>query len=57
MLINQREINGNAYCLWEGYYVNGNLSYKGSYNNGKPHGYWEVFHQNGIIEEIKYYAD
>ena len=40
---------GQAHGLWERYYSNGNLFYKGEYINGKRHGYWESYYYNGNL--------
>ena len=29
---------------WERYSDNGNLKYKGNYNNGRKDGYWELYY-------------
>ena len=43
---NQRNKEGNRHGYWE-YYENGNLFFKGHYDNGIMIGYWEVYHGNG----------
>ena len=44
------EIKGERIGYWEEYYPNGNLRYKGSYNNdGQEIGYWERYYYNGNL--------
>ena len=38
---------GQAHGLWERYWSNGNLEYKGLYVNGKRHGLCESYWSNG----------
>ena len=45
--MNQYNEHGLKEGYWEDYYVNGNLMYKGNYNNGKSVGYWEEYYVNG----------
>ncbi len=48
-LINS-ELKGNRIGYWEVYYNNGNLNYKGNYNNdGQQIGYWEYYYSNGNL--------
>ena len=35
--------------LWEYYYSNGQLHYKGNYTNGKIDGLWEGYYPNGQL--------
>ena len=46
---NKKPLNdkGQAHGLWERYYSNGNLEYKGLYVNGKRHGLCESYWSNG----------
>jgi uncharacterized protein len=34
---------------WIEYWFNGQLSYKGTYINGKRHGHWDFYFSNGIL--------
>ena len=48
--INQYDINtGKKEGIWEEYFDNGKLYYKGSFNNGKKDGYWEYYRDNGQL--------
>ena len=49
-LINLYNDKGEPHGYWEGYYTNGQLSYKGNYVNGKQHGYWESYYDNGQLD-------
>ena len=40
---------GNSHGLWEVYWSNGQLMYKGNYVDGNRHGYWEVYWDNGQL--------
>ena len=42
---------GEKHGCWEKYHSNGQLWYKGNYNNGKQDGYWEIYHSNGKLEQ------
>jgi uncharacterized protein len=55
--INQYDIDGNKQGYWEGYYPNGKLESKGSYNNGKKDGYWVWYHSNGKLDSKGNYVD
>ena len=48
---NKKPLNdkGLAYGLWEEYYSNGNLMYKGSYLKGKQIGLCECYYSNGNL--------
>jgi antitoxin component YwqK of YwqJK toxin-antitoxin module len=41
-------INGKREGYWESYYSNGNLWYKGHYNNDLKEGYWECYLNNKL---------
>ena len=41
--------NGNQHGYWESYYSNGQLAYKGHYNDGNRHGYWETYWSDGKL--------
>jgi uncharacterized protein len=47
--INQYDYEGNKTGIWEDYWGNGKLFYKGSYKNNDLDGYWEVYHSNGQL--------
>jgi antitoxin component YwqK of YwqJK toxin-antitoxin module len=47
--INQYNENGQPHGLWEYYYSNGKLCYKGTYVNGQHHGLWEHYYSNGQL--------
>ena len=55
---NKKPLNdkGLAYGLWEEYYSNGNLMYKGSYLKGKQIGLWIHGNNDGLIKQISFYA-
>ena len=45
-----KEINGKKEGCWEwGYWLNGNLKYKGISKNGIRDGYWEFYWDNGNL--------
>jgi len=46
---------GQRHGLWEHYYSNGNLTYKGNYTNGEADGYWEFYNTNGKLESKEYF--
>lgn len=39
-----RNEQGKAHGLWETYWTNGNLNYKGNYTNGLQNGYCEQYY-------------
>ena len=47
---------GQAHGLWEWYYSNGQLCYKGNYINGKEDGLWEGYHSNGQLSYKEYHV-
>jgi len=48
--MNQRNTKGQRHGLWECYWSNGKLMYKGSYINDERHGLWEeYYHENGKL--------
>jgi antitoxin component YwqK of YwqJK toxin-antitoxin module len=48
--INQYDINtGKKEGIWEKYYDNGQLMYKGSYKNGDRDGIWEEYYSDGQL--------
>ena len=44
---NKYNKDGQRHGLWEKYWDNNQLMYKGVYVNGKKHGLWEHYHGNG----------
>jgi antitoxin component YwqK of YwqJK toxin-antitoxin module len=40
---------GQAHGLWETYYDNGQLCFKGTYINGIEHGPWITYYENGQL--------
>ena len=40
---------GQPHGLWESYWNNGQLYYKGTYLNGKRHGHWEQYWGDGKL--------
>ena len=46
---NRTDRLGRKQGLWESYWRNGNLYYKGSFNNGKREGEWEYYYECGIL--------
>ena len=50
-LIN-RTLKGKQIGYWENYYFNGNLRFKGNYDNGIAVGDWHYFNEHGSIIEI-----
>lgn len=53
--INQVNSDGIKHGYWESYYFNGQLMYKGNWNNGNRHGYWEDYHFNGQLAYKGYF--
>jgi len=47
--INLYNEKGKKHGVWELYYGNGQLSFRGNYVNGKRHGVWESFWSNGEL--------
>ena len=47
--INQINEENNRHGYWEHYGVDGNLFFKGHYDNGVMIGYWECYHGNGNL--------
>lgn len=47
---NKRPYDENVYPhgLWEAYYNNGKLCYKGCYIHGEEYGYWEEYFANDL---------
>ena len=53
--INLYDETGNKHGLWESYFSNGQLSYKGNYVNGEQHGLWESYYDNGQLHYRREY--
>jgi hypothetical protein len=45
---------GDAHGIWESYYDNGQLHYKGEFINGIRHGLWEGYYYGQICFKINY---
>ena len=43
--------------LHESFYKNGQLKFRGNYNNGKRDDLWEEFHENGNLHQKGNYKD
>ena len=56
---NKKPLNdkGQAHGLWEEYYSNGNLRWKGSFINGNRIGLWLWCNNDGSNREIRFYAN
>jgi len=52
--ITPRNKKGQHHGLWEWYYHNGDLGYKGFYHNGKRVGYNEWYYHNGKMKDKTY---
>ena len=48
MIKNQYK-NDKPHGLWEYYYANSKVCFKGNYKNGKRHGLWEHYYHNGNL--------
>ena len=45
--------NGKKHGLWESYYSNGEVYYKGNYKDDKQDGYWEPYNNgNHLINQF-----
>ena len=53
--INLFNEKGEKHGVWEGYFSDGQLSYRGSYVNGKSHGVWESYYDTGRLSYRKEY--
>jgi len=53
--MNQYNENKQRHGLWEDYYSNGKLLWKGTYLNGQRHGFWEWYYDNGKLETREFY--
>ena len=47
--INLYNEKGEKHGVWESYYDNGQLFYRGNYVNGQRHGLWESYYPNGQL--------
>ena len=47
---------GQQHGLWEYYYYNGNLLFKGTYLKGEYIGLWIRGFSDGLIKQISFYA-
>ena len=52
--MNKLNKEGQRHGLYEYYYPNGKLMYKGNYLNGKKHGLCESYYSYGKLHEIQY---
>lgn len=57
MLTNQCNEQGNPEGLWERYFSNGQLDYRGLYINGKKDGLWERYYKNGQLDNKGFYKN
>jgi antitoxin component YwqK of YwqJK toxin-antitoxin module len=48
-LINQHDLEGRPHGLWEDYWRNGTLWYRGHWHHGRRHGVWERYHSDGTL--------
>ena len=55
--MNKRNEEGQKHGVWEEYYSNGNIWYKGNYVNGQKHGLWEWYWFNGKLNYKKNYVN
>jgi hypothetical protein len=55
--INQYDLDGRKQGLWEDYYENGRIRYKGNYVNGIWEGNWEWYYDNGKISSKASYVN
>ena len=47
--INQLDSEGRHHGVWEDYYSNGTLSWRGHYHHGTLHGVWEGYYSDGTL--------
>jgi antitoxin component YwqK of YwqJK toxin-antitoxin module len=45
--LNQKDSQGEQHGLWESYWGNGTLRWKGYYHHGELHGVWVAYYENG----------
>ena len=50
MKVNQRDAEGRHHGVWEGYYSNGTVQWRGHYHHGRVHGVWEWYRSDGTLE-------
>ena len=55
--LNQTNFQGQRHGLWESYYPNGQLRYKGNYQNGKLYGLCEIYYDNGKLWSKGYFKN
>ena len=53
--MNQRNENGYCHGYWEGHHSNGQLCYKGHYDNGNRIGYREDYYSDGKLMDKELY--
>ncbi len=53
--INQLDAEGRRHGVWEEYWSNGKLRWRGHYYHGEWHGVWEVYYLNGTLMWRKHY--
>ena len=51
ILLNSKPIDDNelAHGMWEHYYDNGTLAYKGSFIHGNHSGFWILYYEDGSL--------
>jgi len=49
MVINQYDGNKERHGMWETYFDNGKIDFRGQYMNGFRYGFWESFDRNGEL--------
>jgi antitoxin component YwqK of YwqJK toxin-antitoxin module len=54
-LINQRDAEGRPHGLWEDYYSDGTLGWRGHFHHGKWHGVWETYRSDGTLRRRVHY--
>ena len=54
---NQRNESGYRHGYWEEYWKNGNLWYRGYYDDGKKNGRWVFFHSDNQPLSSGYFKD
>jgi len=53
--IRPRNDKNQPHGLWECYFHDGTLMYKGNYVNGKRYDYWESYYGNDKLQDKNYY--
>ena len=54
--LNQTDAQGRRQGEWQKKYPNGNLMYRGRFENGKPAGEWKRYHEEGGLKAILLYS-